>query len=263
MKTDYLLKILDALHQYFPSLESVTTYARADSITRKSLSELKLLREHGLKHLYCGMETGADCVLRLINKGFNADTVIRSGCLAKEADMTLSEFILLGIGGKEYSEENARKTADALNIIQPDFIRVHATGFKPGSMMWPLIQNGTITLQSEEEIVQEQRLFLQCLNEMDSYYVNEHIINLLLEVRGNLLTEKRQMLSDIDRFLRLSPEERLLFAVGRRLNVFFFLDDLQKPELHRQAEAYMDKIKKENPNVDFALLCNYVRQSQI
>ena len=84
------------------------------------------------------------------------------------------------------------------------------------------IQNGTITLQSEEEIVQEQRLFLQCLNEMDSYYVNEHIINLLLEVRGNLLTEKRQMLSDIDRFLRLPPEERLLFAVGRRLNVFSF-----------------------------------------
>lgn len=263
LKTEYLLKILDALHQYFPSLESVTTYARADSITRKTLSELKLLREHGLNHLYCGMETGADHVLQLINKGFNADTVIRSGCLAKEADMTLSEFILLGIGGKEYSEENARKTADALNIIQPDFIRVHATGFKPSSMMWQLIQNGTITLQSEEEIVQEQRLFLQCLNEMDSYYVNEHIINLLLEVRGNLLTEKRQMLSDIDRFLRLPPEERLLFAVGRRLNVFFFLDDLQKPELHRQAEAYMDKIQKENPNVDFALLCNYVRQSQI
>lgn len=107
LKTEYLLKILDALRRYFPSLESITTYARADSITRKSLSELKLLREHGLNHLYCGMETGADGVLQLINKGFNADTVIRSGCLAKEAGMTLSEFILLGIGGKEYSEENA------------------------------------------------------------------------------------------------------------------------------------------------------------
>ena len=54
LKTEYLLKILDALHHYFPALESVTTYARADSITRKSLSELKLLREYGLNHLYCG-----------------------------------------------------------------------------------------------------------------------------------------------------------------------------------------------------------------
>lgn len=190
LKTDYLLKILDALHHYFPTLESVTTYARADSITRKSLSELKVLREHGLNHLYCGMETGSDRVLQLINKGFDSNTVIQSGCLAKEADMILSEFILLGIGGKEFSGENARKTADALNIIQPDFIRVHATGFKPESMMWQLIQDGTISLQSEEEIVREQRLFLQCLKEMNSYYVNEHIVNLLLEVRGDLLSEK-------------------------------------------------------------------------
>lgn len=263
LKTEYLLKILDALHHYFPALESVTTYARADSITRKSLSELKLLREYGLNHLYCGMETGSDRVLQLVNKGFDSNTVIQSGCLAKEANMTLSEFILLGIGGKEYSEENARKTANALNIIRPDFIRVHATGFKPGTMMWQLIQEGTISLQSEEEIVREQRLFLQCLKEMNSYYVNEHIVNLLLEVRGNLLSEKDQMLSDIDRFLSLPPEERLLFAVGRRFNVFFFLDDLKKSELRSQARLYMDEIKKKDPNVDFAFLCNYVRQSQI
>ena len=209
------------------------------------------------------METGSDRVLQLVNKGFDSNTVIQSGCLAKEANMTLSEFILLGIGGKEYSEENARKTADALNIIRPDFIRVHATGFKPGTMMWQLIQEGTISLQSEEEIVREQRLFLQCLKKMNSYYVNEHIVNLLLEVRGNLLSEKDQMLSDIDRFLSLPPEERLLFAVGRRFNVFFFLDDLKKSELRSQARLYMDEIKKKNPNVDFAFLCNYVRQAQI
>lgn len=263
LKTDYLLKILDALHHYFPTLESVTTYARADSITRKSLSELKVLREHGLNHLYCGMETGSDRVLQLINKGFDSNTVIQSGCLAKEADMILSEFILLGIGGKEFSEENARKTADALNIIQPDFIRVHATGFKPESMMWQLIQDGTISLQSEEEIVREQRLFLQCLKEMNSYYVNEHIVNLLLEVRGDLLSEKSQMLSAINRFLNLPPEERLLFAIGRRFNMFFFLEDLQKPNLRSQAQLYMDEIKKKNPNMDFAFLCNYIRQSQI
>lgn len=98
---------------------------------------------------------------------------------------------------------------------------------------------------------------------MDSYYMNEHIINLLLEVRGNLRTEKKEMLSTIDRFLTLPPDERLLFAVGRRLNIFFFLDDLKKTELHQKAEESMKKILDRNPNVDFAALCNYVRQSQI
>ena len=104
LKTDYLLHILDALNRYFPNLQYITTYARADSITRKTLSELQALRQAGLNHLYCGMETGSNQILKLINKGFQADTVVESGCMAKEAGMILSEFILLGIGGIELSE---------------------------------------------------------------------------------------------------------------------------------------------------------------
>lgn len=263
LKTDYLLRILETLNKCFPDLEHITSYARADSITRKSPAELKELRQAGLNHLYCGMETGSDRILQLINKGFNADTVVKSGCMAKEAGMILSEFILLGIGGKEFSEENAVQTAKALNIIQPDFIRVHATGIKPESKLGEFARDGSFTLQSEEEIVIEQKLFLQQLQEMDSYYVNEHIINLLLEVRGNLQTEKQEMLSAIDRFLSLSPDEKLLFTIGRRLNIFFLLDDLKKPELHRKAEECQRKILSQNPDVDFSALCNYVRQSLI
>ena len=263
LKTDYLLRILEALNRYFPSLQYITTYARADSITRKTLSELQALRQAGLNHLYCGMETGSDQILKLINKGFQADTVVESGCMAKEAGMILSEFILLGIGGRELSEENATSTAQALNTIRPDYIRVHATGIKPESKLGEFVRNGSFTLQSEEEIVVEQKTFLQHLQPMDSFYVNEHIINLLLEVRGNLQTDKAQMLSVIERFLQLPPDEKLLFAVGRRLNIFFLLDDLKKPALHRQAEENMQRILNQNPNTDFTMLCNYVRQSQI
>ena len=263
LKTDYLLRILEALNKCFPDLEYITSYARADSITRKSPAELKELRQAGLNHLYCGMETGSDRILQLINKGFNADTVVKSGCMAKEAGMILSEFILLGIGGTELSEENAVQTAKALNIIQPDFIRVHATGIKPESKLGEFVRDGSFTLQSEEEIVIEQKLFLQQLQEMDSYYVNEHIINLLLEVRGNLRTEKQEMLSAIDRFLSLSPDEKLLFTIGRRLNIFFLLDDLKKPELHKKAEESLRKILSKSPDVDFTALCNYIRQTLI
>ena len=101
LKTDYLLRILEAINQSFPDMQYITSYARADSITRKNPAELKALRQAGLNHLYSGMETGSDRILKLINKGFDADTVVRSGCMAKDADMILSEFILLGIGGKE------------------------------------------------------------------------------------------------------------------------------------------------------------------
>lgn len=69
----------------------------------------------------------------------------KAGCMAKDADMILSEFILLWIGGKGLSEENAVQTAKALNVIQPDFIRVHATGIKPESKMWEFVQEGSFT----------------------------------------------------------------------------------------------------------------------
>lgn len=263
LKTDYLLRILETIHQYFPDIQYITSYARADSITRKSPSELRILREAGLNHIYSGIETGSDQILKLINKGFNADTAVKSGCMAKEADMILSEFILLGIGGKELSEENATRTAEALNIIRPDFIRVHATGIKPESKMGEFVREGSFTLQSEEEIMIEQKRFLQQLKEMDSYYVNEHIINLLLEVRGNLRTDKEKMLSDINRFLNLPANEKLLFVIGRRFNIFFMLDDLNNQELHKKAEGALQKILNKNPEVDFTVLCNYIRQSQI
>lgn len=63
---------------------------------------------------------------------------------------------------------------------------------------------------------------MQKLDKMDSYYVNEHVVNLLLEVRGSLNTDKEMMISSIDRFLNLPSDEKLLFAIGRRFNVFSF-----------------------------------------
>lgn len=261
-KTDYLLRILEAINQSFPDMQYITSYARADSITRKNPAELKALRPSGPEPSLQrnGNRLGSDT--ETYHKGFE-----RYRCTkrlhGKDADMILLEFILLGIGGKELSEENAAQTAKALNIIQPDFIRVHATGIKLESKLGEFVRDGSFTLQSEEEIVIEQKLFLQQLHEMDSYYVNEHIVNLLLEVRGNLRTEKQEMLSTIDRFLTLPPDERLLFTVGRRLNIFFRLDDLKKPKLHQKAGESLQQILSKNPHVDFAALCNYVRQSQI
>ena len=129
--------------------------------------------------------------------------------------------------------------------------------------MWEFVQEGSFTLQSEEEIMIEQKLFLEKLLEMDSYYVNEHIVNLLLEIRGNLQTDKMEILSSIGNFLGLPEDEKLLFIVGRRLNIFFLLDDLKNPELYQKAQECMEQILQKNPQVDFTRLCNYVRQSQI
>lgn len=264
LQTDFLMQILEGIHKYLPNIRNVTTYARADSIARKSTLEISELRGAGINHLYCGMETGSDIILKKINKGFNAQTIIDGGCRAKEAGMVLSEFILLGVGGKELSEENAFKTANVLNIVKPDFIRVHATGLKPSSPIWNYVEKKELTLQTEEEIIQEQKVFLEKLSdEMDSYYMNEHIVNLLLEVRGDLRNEKRNMLQILDCYLQLPKEEKELFNIGRRLNIMFVLSDLKDETKRRKADEGLKKIRQKNPSLDLAFICNFVRQSQI
>ena len=184
-----------------------------------------------------------------------------AGILAKKAGMILSEFILLGIGGKKYSEDNALMTAKVLNAIKPDYIRVHATAIKPDTQLGEMLKNGTFELQSEEEIVREQKLFIENLEEINSYYVNEHIVNLLLEVRGNLAQDKQKMLAIINMFLGMSDEEKENFAVGRRINQYYTLSDMDIDGKRKRVTEYVNKLKAKG--VDISLACNMLRSQMI
>lgn len=88
--------------------------------------------------------------------------------------------------------------------------------------MGAMLKRGEIELQSEEEIVREQRLFLEKFELIDSYYVNEHIVNLLLEVRGYLSTDKEKILSIIDTFLAMSRIKRILLLEGVSINTILY-----------------------------------------
>lgn len=98
-------------------------------------------------------------------------------------------------------------------------------------------------------------------DDMDCIYMNEHIVNLLLEVRGNIRTDKQNMLETINTYLQLPKQEQELFNLGRRLNIMFFLADLNNRAKRKQTEEGLRKIKTQNPDLDLAFVCNYVRQT--
>ena len=207
MKTDQVLNILKHLKHHFPTLEVISSYGRAQSMVRKSKQELKELCEAGLNLLYCGMESGSDRVLDYINKGVSALDIITAGRHAIDAGMQLSEFIILGLGGVNLWKEHAIETARVLNAINPYKIRVLTIGIKPGSTLEEKWNRDDFLLQSEEEIIKEQRVLLEQLDGITSHYANHHSVDLLLEARGQLPEDKTKLINIMDRFLNLPKED--------------------------------------------------------
>jgi radical SAM superfamily enzyme YgiQ (UPF0313 family) len=247
MKTSELVELLSFLKKAFPALKRISSYGRAQTMIRKSDQEMQDICRAGLNKLYCGMESGSDKVLKKVNKGVTAAEISTAGRRAKDAGMSISEFIILGLGGQELWEEHARETAGVLNEINPHFIRVLTIGVKPGSGLLRQMEAGEYTLQSEKNIIEEQRLLIENLNGITSHYANHHAVDLLMEVRGQFPQDKPRLLAIIDRYLSLPDEDRMHFTLGRRLGIYQQIDDMNSAHLHKQVDAQLLKIRTSYP----------------
>ena len=64
LKTEKLYEILDLIAYYFPECEGINMDATVTSILHKSQEELEMLARKKVKHLYLGIESGLDDVLK-------------------------------------------------------------------------------------------------------------------------------------------------------------------------------------------------------
>ena len=245
MKTPDLVEVLHYLNEKFPGLRRVTTYGRNPTIAKKSVEELKQLREAGLNRVHVGLETGYGKLLEYVRKGTTPEEQVEAGRKVKEAGLSLSEYVMPGLGGKEMSREHALETARVLNRINPDYIRVRSTSVRPDTPLHEKMRRGEFTPLTDVETVEELRLFVESLDGITSEIVSDHILNLLQEIEGKLPDDKKGMLAAIDGFLALPEEEKRLFQVGSRLGIFRRTDDLRNPFLRARGRQLMDRILKE------------------
>jgi len=92
-----LLQILLYLREKLKRLERVGIYANAKDILRKSVEELKALKELGVGIIYLGLESGDPEVLKRIKKNANVDQMIQAGRRVKESGILLSVTVILGL----------------------------------------------------------------------------------------------------------------------------------------------------------------------
>lgn len=236
LPTATLVQALHYLKEQIPGVRRITSYARSSTLARKSLEELREIHQAGLDRIHVGLESGSDQVLQFIRKGTTARQQIEAGQKVVAAGMTLSEYIMPGLGGKTWSTEHALATARVLNQINPHYIRLRSLRILPRSPLYQEKINGRLVPLHDDEIVKEIRLFIQSLEGIQSTLTSDHIMNLLEEVQGTLPQDQPHMLNIIDRYLQLPEAERLLYRLGRRGGAVRSLDDLQNPSLRSRLE---------------------------
>ncbi|MGB3906042.1 MAG: radical SAM protein, partial [Anaerolineae bacterium] len=225
MKTDELVEVISHLKEKFPGVRRVTSYARARTVARKSLEELKRLDEAGLSRLHIGLESGYDPLLEYMKKGVTSDLVIEGGKKVVESGISLCLYVVLGLGGRlrlegeETWRNHALHNARVLSEVNPNYIRVRTLTINEGMPLYEKVESGEFEPSSDAEVVREEQVLIENLD-VTSYFASDHSTNVLMDVRGQLPEDKEAMLSIIEQYLELSEEEQLNLRLGTLLRYF-------------------------------------------
>ena len=236
IKPHDFIEILIHLKNRFPWVERITSYARSHTIARIKDSDLKEIKDAGLNRIHIGLESGSDKVLKMVKKGITKATHIKAGLKVKKAGMELSEYIMPGLGGREYSKIHALETADALNHINPDFIRLRTLAIPNSVELFDDWEAGRFKKCTDLMMAKEILLLIQALNGITSVVKSDHILNLFENVEGTLPQDKESMLEILRTFLAMEPEHQCLYQVGRRLGFFSRISDMESPRRLKKAE---------------------------
>lgn len=227
MKARDLVEVLEFLRKKLPEVTRITTYSRSRTVVRKSVESLKEIRKAGLGRIHIGLETAYDPLLKLMKKGVKGAQQIEAGQKVIEAGMELSEYVMPGLGGQEMWREHAVETAKALNQINPHFIRLRSLRVPKRVPLHEKLKDGSFTMQTDDMIAEEIKLFIETLDGITSMVTSDHIMNLLEEVTGRLPQDKEMMLEVIRKYQALSDFDRIIFRIGRRGGTYRSTDDLE------------------------------------
>ena len=248
MKTGQLIEIIQCLKDKFSSIERITSYARSSTCAKKSLEELKELKQAGLSRLHVGLESGCDHVLEYIRKGVTAERHIKGGKKVVESGISFSLYIMPGLGGKRWSREHALETARVLSEINPDFIRMRSFVPLKHAPLYESLQAGEWEELSEDETINEIELLIKNLN-CGSYLTSDHVMNLLAEIEGRLPKDRHNMLNTIRIYKTKTVFERLAFQLNRRLMSCAGFREIDH-DLEQKVQAAKYAIQRELPDAE-------------
>lgn len=244
LRPEWLIEIVSYVRQKLPEIQRITSYGRANTLSRISEEDFKAIRQAGLDRIHSGYESGSDKVLEMICKGATQEEEIIGGRKVKNAGIELSIYFMPGVGGRELSKDNAVETAKVINEVDPDFVRLRTFVLRTGSLMEEVRDSGRYTEATDMEKLLEIRNLISHIDPKRAHgkITSDHIINLLQEVSGYMDQDIPWMLSYIDEYLALPELEQRKYQLARRMG--FPLDWKQFYRLREKDQAYIEDLAK-------------------
>ena len=197
MDTEDLLEIIAEIKKDFPHCRLISTYAGPKSTLKKTPEELKRLHEAGLGRAYLGIETGMEEILKSTNTGVDREQMLEAGLRLRNAGIDLWGIVLIGLGGKELSAENARETAKIINEMKPNHLS--AMNYTPveGTKLGNQAMRGEFHVLSAKESLEETAELIRNLDVSGMHFTSDHASN-YLPLKGTLNEDRDKLLTLID-----------------------------------------------------------------
>tara|TARA_Y100000588_G_scaffold100788_1_gene109530 strand:- start:277 stop:975 length:699 start_codon:yes stop_codon:yes gene_type:complete len=206
LSTEYMEKILKYIREKFSSVERISCYAMPRNLLKKSPEDLQKLHDAGLNMLYLGIESGSDIVLKKVTKGATAKSIIKACNKAKDVGFKLSCMVILGLGGKKYSKENAIETGKVISASKPDFVGALTLYLENGIKDEFITKwGGEFVRIDDNESLEELELLVSSINAENQMVFRANHGSNAYNIAGTFPQDKGEMLEKIG-WLTKHPE---------------------------------------------------------
>jgi radical SAM superfamily enzyme YgiQ (UPF0313 family) len=201
-----MIQILEYVRAKFPEIERISCYAMPKNLLQKTDDELGQLRLAGLSMLYVGIESGNDIVLKKVTKGATFATIVQACNKAKRNNFVLSCMVILGLGGKTYTQEHMIDTAKVLSEASPDYVGALNLYLEDGIRDEFMTKFGEKFVPLEDiDVLSELEVLVENLNPSTSVVFRANHASNVYSLGGNLPEDRNLLLAKIKR-LKSHPE---------------------------------------------------------
>ena len=207
LKCERLMDIAALIHKYFPGIKTIGGFSRITDVTLKSDEELQELKNTGYDGLTIGIETGDNEALKFMNKGYEAEDILKQCRRLDQAGISYKFFYLASISGAGKGEAGAKATAEICNQLHPKLVGANMLTIYPNSELYQEIKKGNWVEESEIEKYKELKTLVENLN-ITTEFAALGASN-AIQLQGYLPRDKERLLAVLNEIISNVTEEDL------------------------------------------------------